>query len=94
MGFQQSEVVCLFLALAFGIPAAFMAATTVVPRAGWFFTAVFLAISAAIFTVVEDVVYPDAMNLLEHACYAASAVFFAAGCWLLKGDLGRQDGRR
>ena len=91
MGFQQSEVVCLFLAVAFAIPAAILLRMVSVPRSRWFFAAVFFAIGASFFTVLEDVALPNMLNLLEHLSYAASAVFFAGGCWFLAKDLALKD---
>lgn len=91
MVFEQSEVVCLFLALAFAVPAVFLARVTTIPRSRWFFAGIFLAIGASVFTVVEGMALYDFMNLLEHICYAASATSFATGCWLLSGDLAHMD---
>ena len=39
-----------------------------------------LMIGGCVFTVVEGFVWPEVLNLLEHACYAMSGVAFAIGC--------------
>jgi hypothetical protein len=94
MVFQQSEIVCLFLALAFAIPAALLIRMVTVPHSRWFFAAVFLAIGASIFTVLEHVALGDVLNILEHICYSASALTFAAGCWFLASDPGLKEAGR
>lgn len=92
MVFEQSEVVCLFLALAFLVPAVFLARVTTIPRSRWFFAGIFFATGASVFTVIEGVFLEDIMNVIEHVCYASSATSFAAGCWLLGKDLDRAGG--
>ena len=47
-----------------------------------FLSAAFLfQLAAWTFTVLEGVVLPDALNLLEHACHASAVVFLAIWAW-------------
>jgi len=39
-------------------------------------------LSGWILTVLEEVLWSNALNVLEHACYAASSVLMAVWCWL------------
>jgi len=43
--------------------------------------AFYLVFAAWVLTVLEGFVWERALNALEHACYAASALVMAAWCW-------------
>ncbi len=34
-----------------------------------------------VLTLLEGFIWPNALNLLEHICYAISSILFAVWCW-------------
>lgn len=81
--FQESELVCLALAIPLTIPTVLLARAVGLPQLSLFVGAVVSALAAAIFTVVEDILWFDIFNALEHTCYALAGVLAASGCWRL-----------
>ena len=77
--FQVSEIVAILMALAL-TPVMYSAVRRLsfAGKPAMALGAVFMILSYT-FTVLETVVLSDALNLLEHACLAASAVAFAVG---------------
>lgn len=74
--YQASELVDLLM-VAFLTP--IMAASVrAIHLAGkrWFIAGYLALVAGYVFTFVEGFVWPDAFNLLEHACYAASGILF------------------
>ena len=81
--FQQSEIVCLALGMAFLTALYFLANQGKLPRLPILYGGVVLLFFAQVFTVAEDIAWAPVFNVLEHVCYALSGLLFAAGCWLL-----------
>ena len=49
-----------------------------------------LLVASYIFTVVEDIVFHDFFNTLEHASYLLAGLSFAAGCRAMSIGKGKQ----
>lgn len=77
MNHQPSEVANLILFLAFGpvIIVALRRTMKVVPS--MCYVALGAMLGAYVFTVAEGFIWPVALNLLEHVCYAVAGVAFA-----------------
>lgn len=81
--FQENEVVSLLIGLGALV---FLLAN--LPRlrrgANWqvLFGGFCVYLAARVLTVLEGVFWPAGLNVLEHFCYAGSAVLLAAWCWL------------
>jgi len=54
-----------------------------IPHWRTLFAAYGLLLLAWTATVLEGFVLPDALNLVEHSCYAAGALSLAVWCWHL-----------
>ena len=54
------------------------------PRMPFLFRGFGLLLVAYIATVAEGFVLPQALNLIEHICYAAAGVCFVLGCRSLR----------
>lgn len=80
--FQESELVCLALAIPLCVPVFLLARSTKAPLRFLLASAAF-ALGAAVFTVAEHVVLGEVFNLLEHLGYALAGLLAAAGCWRL-----------
>jgi high-affinity Fe2+/Pb2+ permease len=80
--FQQSEIVCLALAIPLSIPILYLGKVARAPMR-LLIGAVVSALGAATFTVVEDIGWGDFFNLLEHVSYALTGVLLGVGCWRL-----------
>ena len=80
--FQESELVCLALAVPLSVPVFFLARAIRAPL-DLLMGAVASALAAAVFTVVEDIAFAEFFNLLEHICYALAGLLAAAGAWRL-----------
>ncbi|NQU42471.1 hypothetical protein HQ520_04245 [bacterium] len=92
MPFEQSEIVCLVLALIFLAPLVLLFRTVRAPHVRVLFLAMLFAVGATIFTVAENLYLPSVFNLLEHICYALSSATFAIGCWSLHAHVGKTQG--
>lgn len=77
VNYQPSEVANLILFLAFGpvIVVALRRTMKVVPS--MCYVALAAMLGAYVFTVAEGFIWPIALNLLEHTCYAIAGVAFA-----------------
>lgn len=85
MEFQESEVVCLVLALVFAVAIVVLRRAERLPDLPLIYGAAGFMIAATGFTVLEGVLWYGFFNLLEHVCYALAGVFLALGCWQLIG---------
>ena len=91
MTFQESEIVSLIVAVAFVVSLAFLRNVIRLPRIPLIYAAIFSLMGGHLFTVAEDVIWPDLFNILEHVCYALSGVLFAVGCWQLARHSGGEE---
>lgn len=81
--YQESEIVDLLM-VAFLTP--IMASSVrAIHIAGkrWFVGAYLALVTGYVFTVAEGFVWPDGLNVLEHACYAISGALFAIAAYQL-----------
>ena len=81
--YQESEIVDLLM-VAFLTP--IMAASVrSIHIAGkrWFIAGYLALVTGYVFTFAEGFVWPDALNILEHACYALSGILFAVAAFQL-----------
>ena len=85
MEFQESEVVCLVLALVFAVALVVLRRAERLPDLPLLYGAAGFMIAATIFTVLEGALWYSVFNILEHVCYALAGVFLALGCWQLIG---------
>jgi hypothetical protein len=51
------------------------------PASGVLITAYYLLLGGWLLTIIEGFIWRDAVNILEHLCYASSAVMIASWCW-------------
>jgi hypothetical protein len=78
--FQQSELVCLGLAVPLAVPIVLLARDVRLPGVRLLVAAAITALAAATFTVAEDLLWFPVFNALEHAGYAATGLLAAIGC--------------
>jgi hypothetical protein len=52
-----------------------------IPHADWFLPAFYLLLAGWILTVVENILWGEVLNYLEHICYAAASLLLAVWCW-------------
>ncbi|MBI1375269.1 MAG: hypothetical protein GC159_21330 [Phycisphaera sp.] len=83
--FQESEIICLIVAVPLSVATLVMCRRTDAPYARVVLLAVVFALGAATFTVLEDVIWGPVFNALEHVCYALTGLSLAWGCWLAVG---------
>ena len=81
--FQQSEIVCLALGIAFLTALYFLANQGKLPQLPLLYLGVVLLFFAQVFTVTEDIAWEPIFNILEHVCYMLAGLAFAAGTWKL-----------
>ncbi len=74
--FQESEVVNLLVGLGSAVVVALLARRIPMPRGGLLYGGFAFLLLGYAFTVLEGFVWPEALNLAEHLCYAASGVLF------------------
>ena len=91
--FQESEIIALVVALVAAFLLFFLFARREIPKLGFFYAGFFCIVAASLFTVVEGVLWNDFFNVLEHACYLFSGLFFLLGCRALL-DPGPEEGGR
>jgi hypothetical protein len=51
------------------------------PLFGVFASSYIVLLAGWIFTILEDLLFREAMNMIEHFCYSASAFLLAVWCW-------------
>jgi hypothetical protein len=75
--YQESEIVDLLMVV-FLTPI-MVASARAIHLAGkrWFVAGYLALVSGYVFTVAEGYVWPDALNVMEHACYALAGILFA-----------------
>lgn len=78
--FQQSELVCLGLAVPLTVPIVLLARDVRLPGVRLLVAAAIAALAATTFTVAEDILWFPVFNALEHASYAAAGVLATVGC--------------
>jgi len=78
--FEESEIINLILGLASLVIVYYETSKREIPKFQLFFAGFIFVVMARFFTVVEAVVLEEIFNILEHICYALSALLFAAGC--------------
>jgi hypothetical protein len=78
--FQESELVCLGLAVPLTIPMVLLARDVRLPGVRLLVAAVLTALAATVFTVIEELFWFHVFNAFEHACYALTGILLAAGC--------------
>lgn len=78
--FEESEVINLILGLVSLVIVFYEIRKRMIPDFHLFFAGFVLIVMARIFTVAEGLFLEDILNILEHICYALSALLFAAGC--------------
>jgi hypothetical protein len=78
--FEESEIINLILGLASLVIVYYETRKRVMPNFHLFFAGFIFVVLARVFTVVEVIFLEDIVNILEHICYAISALLFAAGC--------------
>lgn len=76
---QESEVVVFVFGVAAAFILFFLFRTTWIPRRPWFVAGFLMLVSAYGFTLVEDLLWHDLFNTLEHLGYALSGLCFAIG---------------
>lgn len=81
--FQESELVCLALAIPLTIPIVLLTRDVRLPGVRLLVAAAVAALGATTFTVIEDAFWHQVFNTLEHTCYALAGVLAALGCWYL-----------
>ncbi|MRS11873.1 MAG: hypothetical protein EG823_02225 [Actinobacteria bacterium] len=89
MTYSESEIINLFLVLVLSPMLAVGLRELRFPGKVWSeigFSAIALGL---VVTVLEGFVFPDALNLVEHACYAAGGICGAVGAYLLAKDARR-----
>ena len=80
--FRESEIVTLVMSI--GVLVFFTAWRSrlkEIPSYKTFLLSFYLLTANWLFTVLEAVYWPDLLNLLEHACYAASTILLAVWLW-------------
>jgi len=55
--------------------------------------AFYLLVACWTFTLLEDLFLYDLMNVLQHICFASSAVFTAYGCWRFVANVKKEAGQ-
>lgn len=81
--FQESEIINLLLAIFSLAILTFILRRTKILKLPYILPGFYCILGAYFFTVIEGIAYKGFFNLIEHACYASSGVFFALGCWVL-----------
>ena len=79
---QQSELI--FLVLALGVLVFAQANRLRLERTPKFrnlLVGFYLLVAASFLTILEEFLWGEFLNLLEHGCYAASVIFTAIWCW-------------
>ncbi len=84
---QENEIITLILAVGvLGYFAVSRGRINELP-AGKTFVLAFAVLTAGwILTLLEGFFWPEALNLLEHICYAASSILLACWCWRVLAD--------
>jgi hypothetical protein len=77
VSYQPSEIATLILFLAFGPVIIVALRRTLHPVPSSCYIALGAMFGAYVFTVAEGFIFPELLNLLEHACYAVAGVTFA-----------------
>ncbi|KPJ97897.1 MAG: hypothetical protein AMJ60_10020 [Desulfobacterales bacterium SG8_35] len=78
--FEESEIINLILGLVSLVIVFYEIRKRTIPHFHLFFAGFVCVVMARIFTVVEGVFLGGILNILEHLCYAFSALLFAVGC--------------
>jgi len=88
--FQENEIIMLLLGIGVLI---FIFANRSrlksLPASQLLFAGFGALLAGWVLTVLEGFFWGEALNLIEHVCYAASAVLMAGWCWVV---FGRQGG--
>ncbi len=80
---ESSELICLGVGVPYSIVMVILTIGLRHSRMYLFAAAFISALAAVIFTCVEDLIWPQLFNALEHFCYAATGVLLAAGTWAM-----------
>lgn len=79
---QQSELIFLLLALGVLV---FIQANRLrlerTPKFRYLQVGFYLLVAASFLTVLEEFLWGEFLNLLEHGCYTASVILTAVWCW-------------
>ncbi len=79
---QENELVVLLLGLGAVIfSQANRSRLRHVPSSGILLAGFYVLVAASLLTVLEGFFLEDALNFLEHVCYAIGALLIAAWCW-------------
>lgn len=76
--FQESEIVNLLVGFGSVPVIALLARRIAVPRGTFLYGGFGFLLLGYVSTVIEGLVFPDLLNLLEHYSYAAAGLFFLA----------------
>ena len=83
---QQNELLTLLVALSVSIFAiSNRGGLRSLPHSPICLLAFALLVTGLTFTVLEDLLWEQMFNILEHACYGASSVLLAVWVWLVFG---------
>ena len=78
--FQESELINLCVSLITLVIVVSAIRKQEIPGFAWFYGGFCCIFAAAVFTVIEGVLWSELFNTLEHLCYGLGGGGFAAGC--------------
>jgi hypothetical protein len=89
---KENEVVMLFLGICV-LVLIFINKEQARKIQGWriIFSSYCLLLSGWLFTVLEEIILPDMINFLEHACYLISALLLSIWAWKITGASNKEE---
>jgi len=78
--FQESELINLCVSLITLVIVVSAIRRHEIPGFAWFYAGFCCIFAAAVFTLIEGVLWNELFNTLEHISYGLGGVSFAAGC--------------